>query len=815
MALKKNTKEKLNMTTVLKRVAKIEALPKNVKSSIPFIGLNKNGMIETSPGTFSRIFKISDINYRLAPDDEKRKLHNSYMKFINQFETNTKWQFTIFNHKIDKRKVLEDIRIEPQSDGLNTYRAEMNSILLDNLKGGNNSVIQDKYLTLSINDTSVDHATKRFNILESQTAQSIEQIGGSKMTSLNGIEAMKLLYSIYNQDNDYRFATGIYNGKEEFRIEDLIRLGLDIKDVIGPNGFKFSDRYFEIGDQFGMALYLDRTPGMLTADFMSEISDLQCNMLLSATSESIDKDTARNMIKRALGSIEAKASDIQKRNANDGLITDLPADLKNSREKTREILDGIDNHDQNLFYTTLVCVIFAESKELLDKYYSQIINISKGLNCVMKPVKFQQEFALNTALPLCRNDLFVERLNTTASESIYIPYNIPNINQKHAIFYGLNQVSKSMILYNRLESNNFNGLVFGSSGSGKSFTAKIEMVSVLLNHRNAQVFIIDPQEEYLPLAEAFHGTVIKLKPGSHTFINPLDLDITEIDDDDSDPIALKVDEVIALFGILMSPHEISPEQRALIEYCVKKIYEPYLDELKAHNKTCDLTKCPTLATLYEKLDSLKKDEPEAKSLAGYLRSYAVGTFDTFARRTNVKTTSKLVIYNIKGLGKGMKELGLYICTNNVWNQMYRNRERGIYTWFYIDEFHVLLESPNTCLTLSRIWKMARKLLGVPTGITQNIGDLAQNAYMDAIINNTDFILIMGSSLNDRLRLQKLLSLSDSQLDYIDNPNKGFGLLYHSGQCIPFGFKFPKDTALYKAMSTSNDTDDQKSIKESA
>lgn len=812
-----NTEIKGSIGKILKKVAKIEKLPKTVSESLPFRGIMDNGIIETTPGVFTKTYPMEDVNFTLATEDEQRSIFSAYMDMLNGFDALTKWEITIFSHEIDKKSTFGDIRIPPQRDGLNSYRQEMNKILLDNLKNGNNSIKQDKYLTISVEDTNTDHAVAGFKRIDADINRKLKKICKVDTRPMTALQRMHLLYDIYNQENDYRMETGVFEKGANYSLEHINKMGLSVKDIIGPSSMDFSKNdYFMVGDMYAQALYLDKIPTELTSNFMSDLTDIQSNMLISMTMEKLDSVKAMNLVKHRLAAIKGDVADKEAKNAQNGIFGDmLPPELARKQETAEELMRDITENNQNLFFMTFTIVVFARSKKQLDDTVALVKRVSSERLCQIKPLKFQQEFAFNTALPLCRNDLFVELMYVTEAVAVFIPYNTQELHQKNAIFYGLNQLTKSMLMYDRLSGNNYNGLIFGASGSGKSFTAKLEMVSVLLNRKNAQVFVIDPQGEYNKLASQFNGQEIILSPSApKAFMNPLDLDISEDDELENDPIAMKVDYITSLFKIIRKEQALDPICNTILDRAVRNIYKPYVAMLKASGITYDKDQCPTLSDLYQELILQKEERYEAGILADIIYPYAVGSFSTFAHRTNIDTESKFIVYNTLSLGSGLKDLGLYICLNDVLNRMISNAKKGIETWFYIDEFHVLLETPDTTAFLKRIWKMVRKWLGVPTGIMQNTEDILASKDARAIINNTSFVLMLSEPLMDRQNLAELFKLSSSMLEYITDPKKGHGLMYNGKMKIPFGFDFPKNTKLYNALTTSNDEDSGKGKKKS-
>ena len=786
----------------LKAIAKIDKLPKNVRDSVPFRGITREGIIETSPGTYTKCYHLEDANFQIATTEEQSLMFSGYMDLLNTFDANVRWEVTIFNHKIDKVQTIKDLRILPQPDGLNKYRNEMNQIILGNLSKGNNSITQDKYLTVSIQDESDEHAASVLSRLDTEVDNRVKKISGKKTKPMTTQERLKLFYDIYNQDEDYRLYGGVFDG-DSINLDEVARQGLSVKDIIAPaEGMEFNGNDFKFGDTYGTVLYLQKVPTMLSTNFIAELTEIASTMLISVYYEPVENEKAVKLVRSQMASIEAQGDKLQRRNAQEGLFVDLPPELLAKQASARDLMSDITTRNQRLFFMTMTVAVFADSKEQLEANLALVKSVAANHQAPLRVLQFQQEFGVKTVLPLARNDLFVEKMCTTESAAVFIPYYQETLSQKNAIFYGLSGSTNTMVLYNRLTGDNYNGLVFGSSGSGKSFTAKCEMINVLLNHKDAQVFVIDPQGEYGPLADALHGQRIDLYPGSGQFINPLDLDLS---DDETDPLTMKSDFVVSMLEIMLGKgRELQPACKSIIDRCISRIYEPYLKVMKSRTDgvTLDKELCPSLTDLYQELRNPREDGM-AQELADILDSYTVGNFNTFARRSTVETNRKFVIYNIKRLGSGMQSLGLHICIQDVWNRMMANAKRHIYTWFYIDEFHILLEKANTRVYLKQIWKMARKWMGVPTGIMQNTEDLYRSSDGRAILNNTSFVIMLKSSPIDRQNLAELFSLSAMQLEYInETAQKGHGLLYTGSVTIPFGLDFPKDTELFKIMSTS-------------
>lgn len=782
--------------------------PKTVQQSIPYVNVFRNGTIETSPGTYTRAYYLGNVSFKIAPDTEQVRIFRAYGDLLNSFSPNTNFQIVVQNHTVDRRASLEDIRFKFQRDGLNKYRQEMNGILLDKMTSGKNNLRQDKYLVVSVENSDIEQAMRELDNVGREVERAVQKI--SRDISIRTVtieERLNMLFEIYNQSGSSVFYNDMdESGKPFFNYDKLNKAGLTTKDLIAPEGMYFASNYFMLGETYGRALYLENVPNYLSTEFISDLSDISANMLISIYHTPIETARAMRMIKDHMTAVNAQIVSNQKKAIQEGYTADLISpDLALSQKQTRDLIDDVIGNDQKLYYVTFTMCLFAEDREELDENTRLIKSVANKHLCPVKTLDFQQEQGLNSSLPLCIRELEIKRLYTTQSASVFIPYTSLELYQKEGIYYGLNQTSNNMILYSRLSARNYNGLIFGESGAGKSFTAKCEMVSVLLRSDKNRVYVIDPEAEYVGLAKAFKGEVIDLSPGSQTYVNPLDMDIDY--DGESDPVGMKTEYIISMVEIMLGQgRSIEPREKTVITRCVNTIFRPYLahiNKLKESGSdiTCDKAAMPTLNNLYNEL--LRQPEPEAQSIASVIEMYASGSFATFAHRSNIETDKNFVVYNIRNLGTGMKDLGLHVCLNDIWNKMIENRKKGLWTWIYIDEFYLLLQSDSAARFLMQVWKRARKWQGVPTGIMQNTEDLLRSADSRNIINNTSFIMMLSLPKLDRTNLGDLLQIPEPQLDYITNSEPGKGLIYTGKTILPFENIYPS-SELYKLMTTKAD-----------
>ncbi len=531
------------------------------------------------------------------------------------------------------------------------------------------------------------------------------------------------------------------------------------------------------------------------------MSNQPFNMLTSIIYRSLAQGDALKLVKNKTVDINQNVVEQQKKASKNGYSSDLISpEIRNSQREVEQIMEDLTQDNQKLFMTTITMTVFADTKEQLDKYTEIVKATAERFVCQADVLSEQQELGFDTCLPLCYNRVKMERMLNTTGAAIFLPFSVKELMQKGGLYYGLNAVSHQLILYDRKSAKNGNGVILGTSGSGKSFSAKREMVSVLLN-TDDDIIVIDPENEYSPLAVLFHGSVIRIAPGSNVYLNPMDMSLDYAEKDD--PITLKADFIASICeAALGSRYELSPTQRSVIDRCTKNVYMEYVEGLRARGLNYDADTVPTLRDLYDELK--QQPQPEAQNLALALERFAVGTQDTFAHKTNVNIINRFTVYNIKDIGSGLKNMGLQICLDNVWNRMIENHKKGKYTWLFCDEFHLLTQTETSAKYTKQIWKRARKWNGIPTGITQQAEDMLKSSEARAIINNSDFMMMLNLDPYGRMQLQQMFGISNTEIEYVTSADSGQGLLYNGSDIIPFKDEFPTDTKLYKAMTTKPD-----------
>ena len=787
-----------------KKQKKVQHIPQTLQESIPYERVfAEGGLIEVEPGVYSKSYPLPEMNFKTANNESQWQTAEAYSKLIGSFPEGTTVEITIYNKTIDIMKFQEDILLNMKNDGLDAYREEYNAMLLNKLSGAKNNLESVKVLTAAVHAEDPIEAYEKFAQIDSTVNDNINIItrhGSEPMTTL---ERLELLNSIYNQDTAEPLAQKrniMGHEVESFSLEGCARQGITTKDVIAPAGMQVRNREIEVGNVVARSYYVANYPSWVKATLLTELSSIPTNMLVSAYFNRIPQNEAIKMLKRQGTNIKASILETQKKAARSGFDASLISpELQDAKEEASELMQDMTKDNTALYTANIIITLFAPDMEELKRYEELLKAAATKCLVTVKALNFQQEQGYNSALPLANNQISIERLMTSNTLGAILPFSVREVKQRTGMYYGLNAASHNMILYDRTTGTNPNGCILGMPGAGKSFSAKREMINVLLN-TDDEVYVIDPEGiDYAPLAHALHGSEIKLAAGSKIYLNPFDLNL-ENANDDGDPIKVKTDFITTICEIAIGgKYGLSPFEVSIIDHCVMEVYKPYMEHLRKTGKTIDQEAAPTMQDFYNEL--MNYPVPEAQNIAISLERYVKGALDIFAHKTNVEIDNRFTVYNIRDIGTGLKEMGLHICLDNIFNKMISNRKKGKRTWFYIDEFYLMMRSQTSSEYIAEIWKRARKWDGVPTAITQNVEDMLKSEEARTIINNCSFIIILGQTAINKQQLSDMLNISKEEQKYISTAKPGMGLLRIGDDIIPMDDSFPKDTQLYKIMST--------------
>ena len=769
--------------------AKAEAKKKKehhltVQRSIPYLEMGRDGICRVEEHLYSKTVRFYDINYQLAQNEDKNTIFESWCDFLNYFDSSIRFQLSFINHKSDMSEYNKVIQIEPQHDQFDDVRMEYAQMLKQQLAKGNNGLVRTKYITFSIEAKSVKEAKPRLERIETDILNNFKVLG-VKAYPLNGVERLQIMYEMFHQEEERKF---------EFSYDRILQSGMTTKDFIAPTSFLFkSGKDFQMGDTIGAVSYLNILAPELTDKVLAEFLDMDKNLVVSIHVQSVDQLKAIKLIKGKITDLDRMKIEEQKKAVRSGYDMDIiPSDLATYGAEAKKLLQELQSRNERMFLLTFLVLNIADSVPKLRNNVFQASSIAQKYNCQLVRLDFRQEEGLMSSLPLGLNQVEIQRSLTTSAVAIFVPFTTQELyqNGSEALYCGLNALSNNLIMVDRKFLKNPNGLILGTPGSGKSFAAKREIANVFFV-TNDDIIICDPEAEYGPLVERLHGQVIKIAPTSPHYINPMDLNLNYSDDEN--PLSLKSDFILSLCELIVGGKDgLQPVEKTIIDRCVRMVYRDYLNDPKPENM-------PVLEDLYHELR--RQEEKEAQYVATALEIYVTGSLNVFNHRTNVDIQNRIVAFDIKELGKQLKKIGMLVVQDQVWNRVTVNREAHKATRYYIDEFHLLLKEEQTAAYSVEIWKRFRKWGGVPTGITQNVKDLLASREVENIFENSDYIYMLNQASGDRQILAKQLNISPHQLSYVTHSGEGEGLLFYGNIILPFVDRFPKDTELYRVMTT--------------
>ena len=781
---KLSSADKKQIEAAINRANKADKKEKSAQDSIPYERMWADGICRTINNHYTKTIQFQDINYQLSQNEDKTAIFEGWCDFLNYFDSSIEFQLSFLNLAASQETFAQSINIPLQNDDFDSIRSEYSDMLQNQLARGNNGLIKTKYLTFGIEADSVNAAKPRLERIETDILNNFKRLGVSA-ESLDGKKRLEQLHSIFHMDEQIPF---------RFEWDWLVSSGLSTKDFIAPSYFEFkTGKKFRMGKTVGAVSFVQILAPELNDRMLADFLDMESSLIVSLHIRSVDQVKAIKTIKRKITDLDRAKIEEQKKAVRSGYDMDIiPSDLATYGNEAKKLLQDLQSRNERMFLVTFLVMNTADNMRKLDNNIFQASSIAQKHNCQLTRLDFQQEEGLVSCLPLGINQIEIQRGLTTSSTAIFIPFTTQELFQKgkESLYYGLNALSNNLIMVDRKLLKNPNGLILGTPGSGKSFSAKREIANSFLL-TNDDIIVSDPESEYSPLVKRLHGQVIKISPTSRDFVNPMDLNLDYSDDES--PLSLKSDFILSLCELIIGGKEgLQPVEKTIIDRCVRMVYKDYLSNPIPENM-------PILEDLYDLLRS--QEEKEAQYIATALEIYVTGSLNVFNHRTNVNIDNRIVCYDIKELGKQLKKIGMLVVQDQVWNRVTINRAAHKSTRYYIDEMHLLLKEEQTAAYTVEIWKRFRKWGGIPTGITQNVKDLLSSREVENIFENSDFVYMLNQAGGDRQILAKQLGISPHQLSYVTHSSEGEGLLFYGSVILPFVDRFPKNTELYRIMTT--------------
>lgn len=772
--MKKNTMPKAQQR---RRARLKQEIKSTTQKSLKYTSLRENGLMHILKNEYSFSYKLGDINYMTASEDGKESIIIRYFNALNALDSNNHLQLTIVNRRTEQKK-LDGLLYENKEDGLDWARHELNEMTKENFKNGKNNFVVDKYLTLSAKAADPDLAQRNLRDVHSVMTRELNAIR-VPLTQLDGEDRMNLMQSLVNQDFNETAYT--YN--------DLKLLGGSSKDVIAPNKITWGKNYYRVDDRIQTVLFARQFPEEIEDDLIRDLTESGLELVINLHASPLLAEEASKMVRNRLTAINSDIMDAQIKATRAGYSPDLiPEKLKENKESADELKTSMKKYNEKLFSSTITVRLIADSLEERKLQIQKIRSIGNQHGIRFGETVLYQEDAFNSVLPIGKNYLDVEENFTqnliTSNLAVTSPFTTVDLQHQSGRWYGVNKISNNAILINRKDKSisTPSGIICGISGKGKGVSAKFEITTTRLLNPNDEFLILDPENEYSELGKLFNASQINLSPHTSDYINLMELAHME---KRGDAIKIKGNFLADVFGTLLDG-EITKKHISIIDRVTRLLYDQFPDET------------PTLKEWYIILK--EQPEEEAHDLALDLEFYIEGSANIFAHQTSVKE-SNFTIYNLKQLDYELKEFGIMIILDKIWNRVVENQAKGIRTWIYIDEMQLLLSNQYASKFFFELWSRVRKYGAIPTGITQNIGSLLATLDGRRIISNSQFGIFLSQSKDDITELSKVLELSDEQKDYITEQAAGNGLLRAGRTIVPFENIIPEHTKLYKILTT--------------
>ena len=753
----------------------------SAQQTIPYIAMHPDGVCQLPGGLYSKTVEYEDINYAVASTEDQTAIFGGWSSFLNYFDSSLPFQLSFINRRSRDRSRYE-VNIPEANDAFNSVRDDYTKMLKTQIAKSNNGIERSKYITVCLPADSAAEARPRLERVEADVIGNFKRLG-VQSEPLDGRGRLALLHGQMHPGS-----------RESFRFswKDIPRTGMGTKDYIAPDSFDFRDsRTFRIGRYWGAASYLQILASELSDKLLAEILEMDAELTVTMHIQTVDQLKAIKTIKGKISDIGRMKAEEQKKAVRAGYDMEiLPPDLITFSKDAAELLSDLQSRNERMFLLTFTVVNLAPTRQRLENDVFTVSGIAQKYNCALRRLDWQQEQGFVSSLALGYNGIEIQRGMTTSSTAIFIPFMTRELRMGgQALYYGMNALSHNVIMADRKKLKSANGLYLGSTGSGKSFAAKRELLNVFLT-TNDRIIIVDPMGEYVPLARRLGGQVIEIAPDSPNHLNPMDIQLN-LNGGDS-PLSMKADFLLSLCELVLGGKEgLQPIERTVIDRCVRLVYRDLALGLEPE-------KTPLLQDLYEEL--LKQPEPEAQRVATALELYCTGSLNLFNHPTNVRTDNRVVCVVLKGMGENLRKIAMHITDEFVTQAVEDNFREGVATWCYFDEFHVLLRDQLTASYFVAVWKMLRKKGCVPSALTQNVKDLLASREIEAILDNTDFMVLLSQAQSDRAILAKQLGISEHQLSYITHSNSGEGLLFYGSVTIPFVDRFPRGE-IYDLLTT--------------
>lgn len=794
-------------------------------------GIDPTGIFVLPNDQYSKMYILTDINFAGVTDAEQKRIIINFSKVLNSMTC--RFSYTVADEYVAEEDFNNRILYKIRDDESDYLRNEFNQVIKEKLTDAKQGLYQTIYLTLTIQSDSLMEARGRFASMEGALRGAFIQIGvngmaGSSIIPVGINQRMQIWYNFTHS------GTGI---KYKYDYYDQMRRRKDFISTVSPGKIDFYNDYFVMNDTvYGKVMYISDYPKSLESDIIDKLSEINCTSYITVNSEILDLTGYKQEIRRKHASVGMKIENEKQANRNrNDFLSDASDKLLGEKNSLIKLARDVDEGDDHYFNSTIMIMFLEKSYEDMNKTAEKIINNASLRSLEVKPCFNMQREGINSTFMFGIQE-YKRCCNFSAPcLAMMMPYKTQELNDENGTWYGINQLSQNAIFANKKKLMNYNGMILGKSGSGKSVFAKCEIISTFINNPKDQILIIDPQSEYGPVTDAVGGSTIYFDTQKEVYINPLDVDFEGVDYASlQEIIADKTDFILSLLASCLK-RDLDPEEQGILDEVIDKVYsENYAMRRKLNGEGAEVTEytvpvymqnnrtqlmittdlsneeqirtySPLLQDIYQELIDL--NQPIALKLAAGMQIFVNGSLNLFNHRTNVDINKRFITFDINSIKDNIRNTAMLVMLEIIRDKIKKNDSLGLWTHLYIDEFHELLGIPAVADYVIKLWKEIRKNHGVLTGITQNMTDLLNNSAdaqkLAAILSNTEYFALLNQSTIDRGKLMEFLpSISPAMFNFVEGAERGTGLLKMGNVTVPFDIRINKESTIYKIVQTS-------------
>ena len=755
------------------------------QNSIPYEELYEDGICNLGDGRWSVTYQFTDVNYKNIRLESQKVKFSQYCDFLNSLNESFFIQIHIYNKPLRRTNLDLEIQTPPTAgQELRECIGEYNGIIRDRIQRSD-GYIQEKYLTVSITEESYEAAQKRFDQINLDSVNLLRDLE-SETHQLNKAERLTLLREIYRPEDASPISPNQNGLFDESDKDQIASYEMD---------FGIPEGMIRLGEQYVKPFFITEIPDEISDRILNDLTALNQTVFLTVNIHPQEVAGTIKAMSKRLRELDREAADSKSRQRKAGdPVPDIPRDLKMALDNAEDIYAALQSRNEKMFIGNILILLRGDSPEDLNAAKNKVRSRVLKAGCAIRELRFARELLFNSILPLGIDNAseFIKRGYLTTEISGFLPFSVADLVSPGGQCYGINILSRNLLVLDRRNFTNPHGLYLGASGSGKSMGAKLEIWEAFWRTDNT-IIIVDLEGEFTKLVELLGGQVIHIRPDGKDTINPMDVNMHYSGENNESPIAMKTDFMMSLIETAGAYREDDAAfAKSIISRVCKIVYNQYLQDPKDEN-------IPTLIDFYEEMK--RQPEKEAAHMTVALELYVTGSMNLFAGKTNVDLHNRLLCFNVQHLGEQMRVLGMTIIQDFIWNLLTKNRDADKETLLYNDEIHYSLRRESTAEWLCKSWKRGRKYGLIATGMTQEVGDITLTSQSKALISNSEFLMLYRQKEKEIPALLEVIDLSDEQVHHLNRCEPGKGLLRAGNTILEFDNHIPKNTKLYKLIST--------------